>query len=574
MGGHALLRTDSTYRAAVELGARLTEAGRTVLTGGGPGAMEAANLGAYLSPWPDTLDEALTILQAAPAYGPSIDAWVRAAVDIRRRWPPGDAGRSLSIPTWFYGHEPTNAFATGIAKYFANALREDTLLHRCRGGIVYLPGQAGTVQEIFQAVTENFYAADPALVAPMILVGTDYWTRDLPRLAAVATAGRKPPAGRRHPLRRRRRVGCRSAPSGRPRRPDRHGTSPCRPKLDRYPATPAHRLCQLPARFDPGPCQPDLRSWSHSHQHRRRTTWQQARRPWSPWPRACSPWPPGSGLPASRRPIRPPPLPRRPPGLRRPAKADRPGLGHGGPGRGAHGRFDGDLTAKLAEKLGVTEDKVTTALKEIRDANKPDPDTLPDPGTKPDPAARDAELAKALAGQLGIDEAKIKTALDEIRSRAHGPARHRPEGQAGIRGKGRHPDSGRSRRRSEGVRQRRDQLEMTAASAAARRLVKTSSSITGEPSGPVSGTRQFGYSSIVPGWFWARRSPTASVSARHSSRTASRSDSGAGPGRLLDLGMVLQGTPGPEIVQPGLAFGLVDGEFLLQRPGQDAEPVP
>ena len=59
MGGHALLRTDSTYRAAVELGARLTEAGRTVLTGGGPGAMEAANLGAYLSPWPDALDEAL-----------------------------------------------------------------------------------------------------------------------------------------------------------------------------------------------------------------------------------------------------------------------------------------------------------------------------------------------------------------------------------------------------------------------------------------------------------------------------------------------------------------------------------
>ncbi len=59
MGGHALLRTDASYRAAVELGARLTGAGRTVLTGGGPGAMEAANLGAYLSPWPDALDEAL-----------------------------------------------------------------------------------------------------------------------------------------------------------------------------------------------------------------------------------------------------------------------------------------------------------------------------------------------------------------------------------------------------------------------------------------------------------------------------------------------------------------------------------
>ena len=195
MGGHALLRTDATYRAAVELGARLTEAGRTVLTGGGPGAMEAANLGAYLSPWPDALAEALTLLAAAPAYAPSLDGWIRAAVEVRRRWPPVVAGRSLSIPTWFYGHEPTNAFATGIAKYFANALREDTLLHRCRGGIVYLPGQAGTVQEIFQAVTENFYAADPTSVAPMILVGVDYWTQTYPAWDLLQRLGAGRPMG-------------------------------------------------------------------------------------------------------------------------------------------------------------------------------------------------------------------------------------------------------------------------------------------------------------------------------------------------------------------------------------------
>ena len=42
--------------------------------------------------------------------------------------------------------------------------------------MVYLPGGAGTVQEIFQAVTENFYAADPSLVAPLILLGREYWT--------------------------------------------------------------------------------------------------------------------------------------------------------------------------------------------------------------------------------------------------------------------------------------------------------------------------------------------------------------------------------------------------------------
>lgn len=180
MGGHAVARTDDTYRAAAQLGANVTAAGRTVLTGGGPGAMEAANLGAYLSPWPDSLDEALTIMKPAPSYRPSLDRWARSAFGVRARWPITDAGRSISIPTWFYGHEPTNVFATDIAKYFSNALREDTLLHRCEGGLVFLPGQAGTVQEIFQAVTENFYAADASLIAPLILVGRQYWTDTYP----------------------------------------------------------------------------------------------------------------------------------------------------------------------------------------------------------------------------------------------------------------------------------------------------------------------------------------------------------------------------------------------------------
>jgi predicted Rossmann-fold nucleotide-binding protein len=180
MGGHALLRGEPAYAAAAELGVRLAAAGRTVLTGGGPGAMEAANLGAYLSTDPAALPAALELLAAAPGYGPTLDPWVRAAFAVRDRWPVEHAGRSFSVPTWFYGHEPTNVFATGIAKYFANAVREDTLLHRCRGGIVYLPGQAGTVQEIFQAATENFYAADATLIAPMVLVGVDYWTTTYP----------------------------------------------------------------------------------------------------------------------------------------------------------------------------------------------------------------------------------------------------------------------------------------------------------------------------------------------------------------------------------------------------------
>jgi predicted Rossmann-fold nucleotide-binding protein len=189
MGGHALRRDDPAYTAAADLGLRLARQGATVLTGGGPGAMEAANLGAYLSPVRDALPEALDLLAAAASFTDDPGAWLDAAFAVRDRWPERDAGRSLSIPTWFYGHEPTNVFATGIAKYFANALREDTLLHRCRGGIVFLPGQAGTVQEIFQAVTENFYAADPTLVAPMVLVGADYWTTTYPAWPLLRALG-------------------------------------------------------------------------------------------------------------------------------------------------------------------------------------------------------------------------------------------------------------------------------------------------------------------------------------------------------------------------------------------------
>lgn len=180
MGGHALLRTDATYRQAAVLGSRLTEAGRTVITGGGPGAMEAANLGAYVAGHPDVLDDALARLAVAPTFKSpvGIDAWALSAQQVLSVHPAGRA--SFGIPTWFYGHEPPNLFATHIAKYFSNALREDVLLARCRGGLVYLPGAAGTVQEIFQAVTEVYYATDPARLAPLVLVGREQWTVTLP----------------------------------------------------------------------------------------------------------------------------------------------------------------------------------------------------------------------------------------------------------------------------------------------------------------------------------------------------------------------------------------------------------
>jgi predicted Rossmann-fold nucleotide-binding protein len=178
MGGHALERGSDGYAEAARLGYALARTGLLVCTGGGPGAMEAANLGAYLSRYPTRdLDAALDELSRTPAFRPSIGSWATTAFEVLRRWP--DGADSLGIPTWHYGHEPPNPFATWIAKYFKNAIREDILLHVCEAGIVFLPGAAGTVQEVFQDACENYYA-DPSTVAPMVLVGHDYWTRVVP----------------------------------------------------------------------------------------------------------------------------------------------------------------------------------------------------------------------------------------------------------------------------------------------------------------------------------------------------------------------------------------------------------
>jgi len=180
MGGHAVARDSADYVEAAHLGHSLASTGAMVATGGGPGAMEAANLGA-LCVDPDLLEPALATLATVPSFRPDITAWARVAFEVRDRV-TSDTGapRSLGIPTWFYGHEPPNAFGNRMAKYFSNALREDVLLHVCNGGIVVLPGAAGTVQEIFQVATALYYADGAVPLPPLVLVGADHWQRNVP----------------------------------------------------------------------------------------------------------------------------------------------------------------------------------------------------------------------------------------------------------------------------------------------------------------------------------------------------------------------------------------------------------
>lgn len=164
MGGHSTRRDDEWYVKTAKTAKLLGENGYFIVSGGGPGIMEATNLGAYFAgKGNDELNFALKILQQAPHY---TDAGYNArAMEVLEKFPEGS--ESLAIPTWFYGHEPSNLFASHIAKYFSNSIREDTLLAVALYGIVFSPGSAGTTQEIFQDATQNHYGTFDYL-SPMV----------------------------------------------------------------------------------------------------------------------------------------------------------------------------------------------------------------------------------------------------------------------------------------------------------------------------------------------------------------------------------------------------------------------
>jgi len=202
MGGHSLDRNTAAYRLVADIARDLTNHGFLIVTGGGPGAMEAGHVGAYFAKAPDAVYEAAiktlsnkTVAHLPASLGQILDKngdlapnqeaayadaarWLNAALAARDLF-KGPIGESLAIPTWLYGSEPTTPFATAYAKYFENSIREETLVAEGKTGTLYAQGGGGTVREIFQGVEHDYYAPDATSFSPMIFVDPDgFWQRD------------------------------------------------------------------------------------------------------------------------------------------------------------------------------------------------------------------------------------------------------------------------------------------------------------------------------------------------------------------------------------------------------------
>lgn len=202
MGGHGLLRNDPMFRNVAIISKRLTERGKLMISGGGPGAMEATHLGAWMAGRSEEeLDDAINMLaQAAPGFKDS--KWLSSAFEVMAKYPLSPAPisqeriaaaiddpkiqerhtanyRSLGIPTWLYGHEPATPFATHIAKYYTNSIREDQIVSIAIGGLIFAPGSAGTMQEIFQDAAQNHYKTCGEC-SPMVFLGSEHYSKTVP----------------------------------------------------------------------------------------------------------------------------------------------------------------------------------------------------------------------------------------------------------------------------------------------------------------------------------------------------------------------------------------------------------
>lgn len=178
MGSHSRTRSDQWYKNVARLAYALSKADYFVVSGGGPGYMEAAHLGAYMAKHysPKDLETALDMLDKSATFeNPQgcepkkkqyemCDYW-KKALEVTSAFKIG--GESLGIPTWFYGHEGANAFSLHVAKFFSNALREEKLSAVGSHGVIFAPGGPGTAQEVFMDAAQNAYHSYNSM-SPMV----------------------------------------------------------------------------------------------------------------------------------------------------------------------------------------------------------------------------------------------------------------------------------------------------------------------------------------------------------------------------------------------------------------------
>lgn len=123
--------SDPMYQAARELGKRLAEAGFAIITGGGPGIMEAANRGAH------------------EAAGLSV-------------------GCNIELPM----EQKVNAYVN-LSVNFRYFFCRKTMFMKYSEGFVLFPGGYGTLDEMFEALT--LIQTGKTQRFPVVLFGKEYW---------------------------------------------------------------------------------------------------------------------------------------------------------------------------------------------------------------------------------------------------------------------------------------------------------------------------------------------------------------------------------------------------------------
>jgi hypothetical protein len=130
--GSARVREDHpAYKAAVETGKRFAQAGFTVVTGGGPGVMEAANRG------------------AKEGGGLSV-------------------GFNIELP-----HEQDSNAYLDVNLTFRHFYARKTMFVKAAEGFVIFPGGFGTLDELFEALT--LIQTGKVLHFPVVLFDSEYW---------------------------------------------------------------------------------------------------------------------------------------------------------------------------------------------------------------------------------------------------------------------------------------------------------------------------------------------------------------------------------------------------------------